>query len=98
MLHGSDEICKQLADCAKRQCSTFHHPRNEKAQRLRLQALGLNLDQNKSQVVNNHAISRVNEPRSTDPQDRRRVEPQIRYLNYQNVLGESTAPDRDANL
>jgi len=34
----------------------------EGAKELRLQALGLSLDQNKSQVVTNHEISRVNEP------------------------------------
>jgi hypothetical protein len=64
---------------------------------LRLQALGLSLDRNKSQVVNNHAISRVNEPPNPNPQGGS-VELQIRYLNYQNALGASTAQDRDAKL
>jgi len=60
--------------------------KERKGAKLRLQALGLNLDQNKSQVVN-YEISRVNEPPSTNPQYGRSVEPEIRYLNYQNFLG-----------
>jgi len=49
-------------------------------------------------MVYNHEISTFNEPPIPNPQDGRRVETKIRYLNYQNVLGASTAPDSDADL
>ena len=67
-------------------------------ERREVQTLGLNRDRNKSQVVNNHEIRTVNEPSIPNPQDGRGVETEIRYLNYQNVLGASTAPDSDADV
>lgn len=51
----------------------------------------------KSQVVNNHEISRVTEPRTPNIQRRRSVEAKT-HLNYQIALGASTAPQSDNDL
>ena len=76
----------------------FHHPGNAKALGAQTAGFRFSLHRNKSQVVTNHKISRVNEPLTHNPQEGRSVERQIRYLNHQNVLGASTAPDCDADL
>jgi len=81
--------------------ATIYHvspSKERKGAKFRLKALGLNRDRNKSQVVNNHEIRTVNEPSIPNPQDGRGVETEIRYLNYQNVLGASTAPDSDGDV
>jgi hypothetical protein len=92
-LDGSNEISRPLAAC---KAIMWHvSPSNEQkgAKELRLPVLGLSLHRNKSQVVTNHEICRVYEASPPNPHEGRSVEPQIRYIRYQRVLGASTAPE-----